>query len=699
MSRRILLVPAHPHVGLTASCLGLLHALDERGVDVGYAKPLAQARSGTGSGHAGDLFRLTTTLRPPEPVTAARMHELLSVGRIDTLMVEALSACEDALDQHDVVLLEGLAPGEDQVLPEHVNIELARALDAYVLIVGSARGKDPERVASHLAAVAASFDSPAGSRIVGTVVNRIEHDPAAALPQGYVDPELLVAPYREALAARGLKLAAGIPVHESIARPRVSDLARGLDLEILNRGDDFRRIGSVAIAAQSVPGFLSSLVDDCLIIVPGDRHEVLLSAALSEMSGIRLAAVLLTANVRPDLEVLQLCRPALKSGLPVLLSTFKTFETAARVLDLDPEIPADDEDRARYVMRLMAMAYDETWLTELMSLSERVRITPAQYELATRHALGQSRYTIAIADGAARESIIAAVALFEAESVRCVLVASPDSVARAAQTAGVEVPPELPVVDPNREDERLVAALRTARPEMDIAQAVEAVRDPLLHALLLLVVQDVDGVVGGQLHGPTPLVDLAEELIGRRADAVTVSSSHIMLLPEGVVAYADCALIGEPSSRELACIAAQTAGAIERVRAPARVAFVAPSRARPHAQEVRARIHQAVAMFRDLRPDLLVDGPVLFEAAASVAKATLLTPDSPLQGQATVFVFPDLATGNATYKAVRRSSGARVIGPILQGLAKPVNAPPLDARAAELADTIVATALQASQSM
>lgn len=697
MSRRILLVPAHPHVGLTAACLGLLHALAERGVDVGYAKPLAQARSGKGSGHAGALLRLTTTLRPPEPVTAARVHELLSVGRIDTLMVEALSACEDALDQHDVVLLEGLAPGEDQVLPEHVNIELARTLDAHVLIVGSARGKEPERLASHLAAVASSFDGPAGPRVVGAVVNRIEHDPAAASPQGYVDPELLIAPYREALAGRGLTLAAGIPVHEGIARPRVSDLARGLDLEVLHQGDDFRRIGSVAIAAQSVPGFLSSLVDDCLIIVPGDRHEVLLSAALSEMSGIRLSAVVLTANVRPDLEVLQLCQPALKSGLPLLLSTSKTFETAARVLDLDPEIPADDEDRARYVMRLMSMAYDETWLAELATLPARSRITPAQYEMATRHALGRGRYTVAIADGAARESIIAAVTLFEAESVRCVLVASPESVARAGLAAGVEVPPDLPVVDPNREDERLVAALRSVRPGTSVSQAVEAVRDPLLHALLLLVVQDVDGVVGGQLHGSTSLVDLAEELVGRRADSVTVSSSHIMLLPDGVVAYADCALIEEPSSRELACIAAQTAGAIERVRAPARVAFVAPSRARPHAQKVRARIEEAVAMLRDARPDLLIDGPLPFEAAASVARAKVLTPQSPLKGQATVFVFPDLATGNATYKAVRRSSGAHVIGPILHGLNKPVNALPLDARAAELADTIVATALQASQ--
>ncbi|WP_168583303.1 phosphate acetyltransferase [Gephyromycinifex aptenodytis] len=695
MSRRILLVPAHPHVGLTAACLGLAHALDERGVDVGYAKPLAQTRHHGGSGHAGELFRLTTPLRPPEPVPAQRVQELLSEGRIDSLMLEMLATCEDVLDQHELVLLEGLAPGEDQALPEHVNVELSRALDAHVLIVGSARGKDPSRLANQLAAMAGSFNGPAGSRVIGAVVNRIEHEDDHG--HGLKDPEPLVAPYREALAEKGLRLAAGILVDDELARPRVRDLTHGLGLQVINHGDDTRRIGGVAIAAQSVPGFLPSLVAGRLILVPGDRHEVLLSAALAEMSGTRLAAVVLTADVRPDPQVLELCRPALGCGLPVLFSRAKTFETAAQVLDLDPEIPADDEDRARRVMQIMATAYDETWLAELKALPTRIRITPAHYELATRHALGRGRYTVALAEGSAPAQVAAAVALSEASRVRCVLVASTTDVTRTAAELGLDLPPDVLIVDPQREDKRLVIALRSVRPGLSAAEAGELLRDPLTTALLLLKIQDVDGVVGGELHGSRPLVGLAEEIIGRRSDVMTVSSSHLMMLPDGVVAYADCVVVSEPSGMELACIASQTANAVERVRIPARVAFVAPSRAHADAPRARARVQEAVAMIRDRRPDLIVDGPLPFEAAASVAKARLLTPDSPLQGQATVFVFPDLATGNATYKAVRRSSGAHVIGPILQGLNKPVNAPPRDASVSEVIDTVVATALQASQ--
>lgn len=701
MSRRILLVPAHAHVGLSATSLGLAHALGERGVDVGYVKPLTQARHAGSTDHSGELFRLTTSLRPPDPVPAARVHELLSAGRIDQLMLEVLGTCEEVFGQHDVVILEGLAPGDDHVLPEHVNVELARALDAHVVLVGSARAQDPARLAAQLAAIAASYDSPTGSRVVGAIVNHIPvagAEPIPGVPRWMADPEPLVAPFRTALLDKGLTLAAGILVHEEISRPRVSDLARSLGFEVLHEGDSSRRIGSVAIAAQSVPGFLSSLDADRLILVPGDRHEVLLSAALSEMTGVRLAAVVLTADVYPDPEVLDLCRPALDSGLPLLLSRAKTFETAARVLDLDPEIPADDEERARHVMRVMAASYDHQWLTALDGLAAQSRVTPAQFELSSRQAVGRGRYRVALADGASPANVAAAVAQFEADSVHCVLMASPADVARTAESIGLSVPAELPIVDPARGSERLAATLQALRGIGD-EEAQEAVRDPLTAALLMLRLDDVDGVVGDGLHGDSPLLGLAEEIIGRRSDVATVSSCHFMLLPDGVVAYADCALNDEPSAADLACIAVQTSNTVEQIRITPRVALIAPSRSTPRADEALQRVQQAVAMIRDRRPDLLVDGPVPFEAAASVAKAAMLTPDSPLGGEATVFVFPDLPTANATYKAVRRSSGAHVVGPVLQGFAKSVNAPPRDATVAEVGDTIIATALQAGRSV
>lgn len=688
MTRRILVVPAHEHVGLTAVCLGLTQALSERRVDVGYAKPLAQPGPPGYVDQSVDLFRLATTQRPPSPVSAERMQELLALGQLDELLGEVLLACGETFEEHELTILEGLAPSASTVLSEHVNEQIARGLDADVIVAGSAVGTTPEATAEAIAAAAATYAEQDRRRVVGVVVNRVA-----------VGPDALgtIGEYEAALRARGLPVAAVIAEDDALAWPRVRDLSRQLGLEVLHPGDEARRIGGVIIAAQSIPGCLSSLAPDRLVLVPGDRHDILLAAALTEMTGVRLAAVLLTAGIRPDPEVLDLCRPALEAGLPLLLSPEKTLETATRVIRMDPEIPADDEDRALRVMRHMGASFDEDWLRELPAQDRPHRVSPTEFKLRTLRALGRNRYTIALSDGASPSVVAAALYQHELGVLRCILVARPDDVVAVARDLDVTLPPDLAIVDPEREDERLAAHLMSLRPGSTLEEAQAALTDPQVRSLLMLALGDVDAVVGGELSQGCRLLDLGLEIIGQRPDVQTICSGFAMLLPDGVVAYADCSLNPEPTSRDLACIAAQTANTIDRSQIPPRVAFVGPSRTTPHVREVEARVAEAVEFLRLRRPDLPVDGPLPFEVAASASKAAIFAPDSPVAGHATVFVFPDLRTANATYKAVRRSSGASVIGPILQGFRKPFNALPRDARPQEVVDQIIATALQASQ--
>ncbi len=686
MTRRILVVPINQGSGLTATCLGLAHALDDRRVNVGYVKPLAQPRRDGADDHSGELVRLTTPLRPPAPVPVGVMERMLAEGHLDQLMREALATAEEVIRDHDVVIIEGLVPAADQTFADRLNVALAKAMDADVLLVGSAHNHAPQRLADQMAAMDALYRVGEGSRVVGVVINRI---PSSAL----------IGAYQDAVADRGIQVAAAVEMHRELSYPRVRDVVRQLSLSVISPGDQDRRIHDMAIAAQSVPGFLSSMTPDRMIIVPGDRHEVLMSAALCEMSGTKLAAVLLTAGVRPDPQVLELCRPALDAGLPVLLTPEKTFETATQVIDMDPDVPADDGDRARMVTRVVGDRFDAGWLATLPHSDQGERVTAAQFRLRAQHLARRGRRQIALPEGCEPRMLAAAVQAFGQESADLVVLGEHEAVTDAAAQVGLTLPPGIRVVAPSRADQRYGERLIQLRPDagLSLADAHAQLRDPLLLALVMLSLGEVDGVVAGTVMDRRRILELAKELIGVRSDVMMVASEHFLLLPDQVVVYADCSVNAEPDAMGLACIAAQAASSAESLGIEPRVAFISADLSTAGEQRDLDRVTQATALLRERRPDLIIDGPLAYGAAASPSLAKLRAPESPVAGRATVFVFPDLRTGRTTYHAVRRSAGVDALGPMLLGLNRPVNSVAGDASPEEIADAILMTALQAAR--
>ncbi len=214
-----------------------------------------------------------------------------------------------------------------------------------------------------------------------------------------------------ALRRRGIQLVGAVPYRAELEQPRVRDLRDALGLRVLNRGDDHRRVRDVIVAAQAVPGLLPLLREGRLVVVPGDRHEVILSACLAAMNGVRLAGLVLTVGIEPDPRVWDLCRAAAATGLPVLLTQDYTYETAAALHRLDPEIPADDEERTRLIMSTVAAGLDERWLVTVPKPSHSPRLSPAAFRrLLTSMATGANR-RIVLPEGAEPRTLRAAVEL------------------------------------------------------------------------------------------------------------------------------------------------------------------------------------------------------------------------------------------------------------------------------------------------
>ncbi|HYO86513.1 MAG TPA: phosphate acetyltransferase [Dermatophilaceae bacterium] len=691
MTRRILIVPTSHGAGLTGTCLGLMHALDQRRADVGYIKPLAQNRPGGEPDHSPALVRLVSTLIPPEPISEEVIADRLSHGAIDTLMEEVIARSEPVLDRHDIVIVEGLVPSDEQTYSGRLNLAMAKALDADVLMVGSALRRTPEHVADRMAAMESAYRAGEYHRVIGAVITRI----SAGL-RGEA-----LAEYERELAEHDIRVVASVPFRSDLTWPRVADLVRQMNLRVLNAGEQNRRIRDVAIAAQSVAGVLPSIKEGLLLLVPGDRHEIILAASLATMNGTRLAAVLLTAGVTPDERVIALCQPAMSTGLPVLLTEEKTFETASGVIGLDPELPVDDEERTRRVMEAAAASFDEDWLASIPLKHHRRRMSPAafRYEIASLAKAANKR--IVLPEGSEPRTVQAAAICAEQGMARCVLLARPEDVEATASSLGIwPLPLGVEIVDPTAPDERYVNALVFQRRHkgMTVAMARDQLGDTVVLGTIMLHLDEVDGLVSGAVHTTANTVRPAMQIIGTKPGAKLVSSVYFMGLPDEVVTYSDCAINPNPNAAELADIAIQSADSAAAFGIDPRIAMISFSTGTSGSGEDVAKVTEATRLVRQLRPDLVVDGPLQYDAAATASVARTKAPGSNVAGQATVFVFPDLNTGNTTSKAVQRSADVISVGPVLQGIAKPVNDLSRGAPVDDIVYTIAITAVQAAQS-
>ncbi|MDO5698683.1 MAG: phosphate acyltransferase [Dermatophilus congolensis] len=685
MHRRILVVPTGQRESVTSVCLGLVGAIGESGNDVGYAKPIAQHLADGAEDQSIDVFRMVTSLRPPASLSAAHVMEVLATGAMDTLMAEVLAQLDDTISSRDTMVIEGLAPLRESVITGQLNRELATSLDADVLLVASARTFGIDSALEQAVMTARSYRDRHVDRVIGVVL------------EGFTQEEAdQVDAIRVRFAERGLRLVAAVENSRELSRIRVGDLARELRLEVVSPGDLNRRIKGTIVAAQAVPGFLDYLTPGRLVIVPGDRHEVLMASALAEMRGRPLGAVLLTAGVTPPPQVLDLVGPALELGLPMLATDALTYQVAADVHALDVQIPADDEERAAGIMRRYAEAFDPGWLGDIIRTSRPQRITTAQIRANAFRALAGGRFTVALAGPMTGAWIQAADSLDSLGLVRSVFVDAPENLATVARDAGVAAPQNVRIADPSMPASDLAAVLAERRGCSE-QEAAEALTDPLTRALTMLAAGTVDAVIGDEVAPGSRLLTLADEIIGRRADIPGLTSANVLLGADEVVVYADCALNEMPAADALAAIAELASEGAAAVGVEPKIAFISQGRGVSVEDGVEQRIRDAVGVLAAKRPDLDVDGPFEFEAAVSPERARALSLDGEVAGRANVCVFPDRRSAQTMFTAMQRSTGASQIGPLVHGFLKTVNAVPAGASTEEIIDLIGLTALQAAR--
>ncbi|MEG5266021.1 phosphate acetyltransferase [Pseudomonas sp. JDS28PS106] len=688
------IAPTDFGVGLTSISLGLVRTLERAGLKVGFFKPIAQPHPGDlGPERSTELVARTHGLKPPKPLGLAHVERMLGDGQLDELLEEIITLYQQAAIGKDVLIVEGMVPTRSASYAARVNLHLAKSLDAEVILVSAPENEVLTELSGRVELQAQLFGGPKDPKVLGVILNKVRTDESM---------ESFAARLKEhspLLRSGDFRLLGCIPYQAELNAPRTRDVAELLGAQVLNAGDyDQRRMSRIIICARTVLNTVPLLKPGVLVVTPGDRDDIILAVSLAAMNGVPLAGLLLTSDTVPDPRIMELCRGALQAGLPVLSVSTGSYDTANQLNQLNKEIPVDDRERAEIITDFVAGHLDAAWLHQRCGTPRELRLSPAvfRYQLIQRAQSANKR--IVLPEGN-EPLIIQAAATCQARGIaRCVLLGRPEDVHATARAQGIELPPDLEIIDPDLVRGRYVTPMTELRRNKGLNEpmAEQQLEDPVVIGTMMLALDEVDGLVSGLVHSTANTIRPALQLIKTAPGCSLVSSVFFMLFPEQVLVYGDCIMNPHPSAGDLAEIALQSAGSAVAFGIAPRVAMISYSSGNSASGEEVEKVREATLLARETQRDLLIDGPLQYDAAANENVARQLAPDSQVAGRANVFVFPDLNTGNTTYKAVQRSADCVSLGPMLQGLRKPVNDLPRGAQVDDIVYTIALTAIQAA---
>ncbi len=714
----VLLVPTGQGMGLTSAALGLLRSLDYLGVKAGFFKPFLESEStlSTGTTEAMDrsslLIERTLRLSSPPSISLQLAEQMMGDNLLDELLERVVAQFQSTQNDATFMVVEGVVPQPDHPYAMQLNAALAQALDARVILVSTADVNQAAELADHLDMYARPFGGVESERTLGVLLMRVTGLDATSVFQS-TDPlphshslrasrTDLIRQLQECsplIGSERFALLGMVPFSKTLSVPRTHDVAESIGAIWLNRGDSLhRRVQSTTLCARTVANVTRAFRPGSLIVTPGDRDDILVAAALSSLSGTPLAGILMTGGYLPGEAILDLCRPALRTGLPVLSVQSDSFETVLRLGKFSNEIPPDDSERAEQVTSYVSEFIDMDWLSKLVKQQHSNRLSPSAFRHRLVKEAQRVRQRIVLPEGSEPRTVQAAILCQNRGIADCILLARREEVEAVAAARGLTLPPALQIVDPEPIRQRYIAPMVERRKgKLTEPMAEEQLQDTVVLGTMMLALDEVDGLVSGAIHTTANTVRPAFQLIKTAPGYSLVSSVFFMLLPEQVVVYGDCAINPDPNATELAEIAIQSAESALAFGIEPRVAMISYSTGESGTGSDVDKVREATRIARERRPDLMIDGPLQYDAAAIESVGKQKAPDSQVAGRATVFIFPDLNTGNTTYKAVQRSANVVSVGPMLQGLNKPVNDLSRGALVEDIVYTIALTALQASQ--
>jgi phosphate acetyltransferase len=687
MSRSLFIAAAEGESGKSGVAVGVVDLLARRIERIGIFRPLVRSRN-----EPDELLELLVNLPSVDPATTESAvgvdYDQLHADP-DAAMAEIVARHADVAAKAGVVVVLGsdytdVASGHESA----TNASVAANLGCPVVLVVPGHGRLPQQIA-----VAADL---------GVAQMRAGHASVSAIVANRVNPDDVDAVRAELERTQDIPIGV-LPDMPILGAPTVQALADACGATLLRGNPEWlnRESLGIVVAAMSMPNVLTRLTEDATVIAPGDRYDLLAGLVLAHQSGTtpHLSAVILTGGYQPPESVMKVL-DGTASDLPIMITERDTFETTTVASQVHGRITAGSRVKIETALRMFSESMDADRFLEVIDVADSEAVTPLMFGHRLLERARSSRQRIVLPESEDPRVLQAAASLLRLGVADLILLGDENQVRAHASAAGVDI---ADARIQSTTDEDLVEQFaqeytrRRAHKGMTIERARDTVTDVTYFGTLMVQLGLADGMVSGAVHTTAETIRPAFEIIGTAPGNSVVSSVFLMCLADRVLFYGDCAINPDPTAEQLADIATASAATARQFGTEPRIAMLSYSTGTSGSGADVEKVRKATELVREKHPDLLVEGPIQYDAAVDPAVAKSKMPNSAVAGRATVLVFPDLNTGNNTYKAVQRSAGAVAIGPVLQGLGKPVNDLSRGALVEDIINTVAITAIQAQQ--
>jgi phosphate acetyltransferase len=695
MAKNLYVINTESRSGKSAICLGLMQMLMRHISKVGFFRPIISVQGNGKRDHDTNLilsqFHLNETYQDAFAYTLEQARDLINQGEHAVLMENILAKYKALEARFDFILCEGSDfIGGDSAFEFDINAEIAANLGSQVILVANGQQKTPRQIVAQTQIAIDTF-SEKGLDVLATIVNRAEK----------VDKDEIIGGLRCKYRMHEECLAYVIPEVTSLGKPTINDVRKWLDAEIITGRDLLDvQVNDYVVAAMQVNNFLQYVSKNSMVITPGDRSDILLGCIATRQSQTypEVAGIVLTGGIRPPESVMKLLEGWTGVPMPILLVKDHTYKITRILMEMYGRIEPDDQKKIATALGSFEEHVDTETLLHRLEAKKSTKITPVMFEYSLIEKAKADRRHIVLPEGASTRILQASDILLRRGIVDLTILGQPDSIKAKAAQMGLTLEKAqfiAPSESPHFEEYWQTYYEMRKSKGMTEEVAHDTMAEATYFGTMMVQKGHADGMVSGSITTTQQTIRPALQFIKTRPGISLVSSVFLMCMSDRVLIFGDCAVNPNPTAPQLAEIALASADTAIQFGVEPRVAMLSYSTGESGSGQEVTKVREATEIAKKKAPNLLIEGPIQYDAAYDPEVAMTKMPDSQVAGKATVFIFPDLNTGNNTYKAVQRAANAVAIGPVLQGLNKPVNDLSRGCTVADIVNTVTITAIQA----
>ena len=688
MNKSVYIIPVNTHSGKSVVSLGVLQMIMRNTSKVGYFKPIIESKSEKDMLIETVLehFKLNMSYEETYAYTRKEVIALKNQGNIGEVYDTIIKKYKALEEKFDFVLVDSPGIVGDSNFDTDFNASVAQSLNIPVLVVLKDSFASEDELLNQVQVQLNSILEK-DVQVLSVFINKAKNATEATqskLEQKFKDITFTV-----------------IPRKEELSRPTIREVAKALNAEFLYKGDNIDVITKrTLIGAMQLPNYFANLTEDTLAVIPADRTDLITGSLVANYSNYsNIKGIVLYGDFELDKSIHKILE-GIQKNIPIMIAKSNTFETANLIGAINPRIYPENTEKIKLLLQLFDETVDAEKLNKSISSFKSETITPRMFQYNMVQKARQGQKHIVLPEGTDDRILTAASQLAEDELVYLTILGDPEAIkTRATNILGLKWNEKrISIVNPANSPKYEAYAeklyeLRKSK-GLELSQAKDLMLDASYCGTMMVFVGDADGMVSGAVNTTAHTIRPSLQFVKTKPGVSTVSSVFFMLLHDRVLVYGDCAVVPNPTAEQLADIAISSADSAIAFGIEPKVALLSYSSGNSGSGADVDKVREATALVKQRRPELLVEGPIQYDAAVDPKVGKQKMPNSPVAGQANVLIFPDLNTGNNTYKAVQRETGGLAIGPMLQGLKKPVNDLSRGALIPDIYNTVLITAIQ-----